>query len=412
MSVASRRSVLKAIGSGAALAATNGITFNAGAASDDIVIGSLHDLSGGLDIYGKSMQDALTLATEEINTSGGVLGRKLTIKTYDPQSNMQLYAQFAQQAALKDKVAVLHGGITSASREVIRPVLKRFNTLYFYNTQYEGGVCDRNIFCTGQTPAQNIEKLIPYVVKKWGKKIYIVAADYNYPQITSEWIKKYAKENGAEVIATDFFPLDVTQFGPTIQKIQSAKPDMVISVLVGGSHVSFYRQWAAAGMNAKIPMASTTFGLGNEQVMLSAAEVNGMVASYSYFESIDSQTNKSYVDRWHKRFGADYPYIGELATSTYQGMHIWALAAKKAGSVDRIKMIEALETGISYQGPSGLVTVDAATHHCTIDIQIAELKDQKWKVTQTFAQQRPADTAASCNLIKYPNENKQFVIKV
>ena len=94
---------------------------------------------------------------------------------------------------------MVHGGITSASREAIRPILHRFNTLYFYNTQYEGGVCDRNIFCTGSTPAQNVQKLIPYVMKKWGKKLYIVAADYNYGQITSKWITKYAREGGGEV---------------------------------------------------------------------------------------------------------------------------------------------------------------------------------------------------------------------
>ncbi len=93
---------------------------------------------------------------------------------------MQLYTQFAQQAALKDKVAVVHGGITSASREVIRPVLDKFKTLYFYNTQYEGGVCDRNQFDTGVTPAQTVEKLVPYAMKKWGKKVYVIAADYNY----------------------------------------------------------------------------------------------------------------------------------------------------------------------------------------------------------------------------------------
>ena len=45
------------------------------------------------------------------------------------------------------------------SREAIRPLLKRFNTLYFYNTQYEGGVCDRNTFCTGSTPAQTVNRL-------------------------------------------------------------------------------------------------------------------------------------------------------------------------------------------------------------------------------------------------------------
>ena len=64
------------------------------------------------------MVDALTLAVEEANAAGGLLGRQIKLINYDTQSNMQLYTQFAQQAALKDKVAVVHGGITSASREV------------------------------------------------------------------------------------------------------------------------------------------------------------------------------------------------------------------------------------------------------------------------------------------------------
>jgi branched-chain amino acid transport system substrate-binding protein len=70
------------------------------------------------------------------------------------------------------------------------------------------------------------------------------------------------------------------------------------------------------------------------------------------------------VPRWHKRFGADYPYITELAVATYQGMHLWALGVKKAGSTDRMKVTQALESGLSYEGPSGKVTMDAATHHC------------------------------------------------
>ncbi|WOD13585.1 transporter substrate-binding protein [Paraburkholderia kirstenboschensis] len=107
-------------------------------AEDTIKVAGIHDLSGGLDIYGKPMVDALTLAVEEANAAGGLLGRQIKLIKYDAQSNMQLYAQYAQQAALRDKVAVVHGGITSASREIIRPVLDRFKTLYFYNTMYEG----------------------------------------------------------------------------------------------------------------------------------------------------------------------------------------------------------------------------------------------------------------------------------
>lgn len=406
-----RRKLLQTSAATAAAFSASAVLSSRGHAAEPIKVASIHDLSGGLDIYGKPMVDALTLAVEETNAAGGLLGRQIKLVSYDPQSNMQLYTQYAQDAALKEKVAVVHGGITSASREVIRPVLDRFKTLYFYNTQYEGGVCDRNQFDTGVTPAQTVQKLVPYSMKKWGKKVYIVAADYNYGQITSEWVKKYVKENGGETAATEFFPLDVTNFGPSIAKIQAAGPDFVWSALVGGAHISFYRQWAAAGMNKKIPMASTTFAVGNEHIVLSPEECNGMLICYNYFQDLKNPQNAAFVERFHKRFGADYPNITELAMGTWQGFHLWADAVKKANSIDRMKVIEALETPISIDAPSGKVTIDAQTHHCILDVHIAEVRDKKLNVLEDFSQQPPADTAAVCNLKKNPNDRKQYVIK-
>lgn len=406
-----RRSFIQS--SAAALAGTAMPLFPMAAmAADEIVVGSIIDMSGGLDIYGKPMADCMTLAVEEQNAAGGLLGKKLKLATYDPQSNMQLYAQFAQQSALKDKSTVVMGGITSASREVIRPVLTRNKTLYFYNTQYEGGVCDRNTFCTGVTPGQTVAKLIPYAMKKWGKKVYVVAADYNYGQITSQWVKKFVQDNGGSVASIDFFPLDVTNFGPTISKIEAAKPDMIVSALVGGAHISFYRQWAAAGLTKKIPLASTTFAGGNEHIVLSPAEADGFLISYNYFQNLDTPQNKAFKERFYKRFGADYPNITELAMGTYQGFKLWAEGVKKAGSLDREKMIAALETGISIDGPSGKVTLDAATHHCVLNVSIAEVRNKQLNIVETFQQQPPVDTSAVCNLVKNPKDNQQYVIKV
>ncbi|MDH4392412.1 MAG: transporter substrate-binding protein [Aquabacterium sp.] len=398
--------------SGAAFAGSSAILPLSALAADEIGVGSIHDLSGGLDIYGKPMLDCLTLAIEEQNAAGGLLGKKLKLVSYDPQSNMQMYAQFAQQAALKDKVAVVHGGITSASREVIRPVLNRNKTLYFYNTQYEGGVCDRGTFSTGVTPAQTVGKLIPYAMKKWGKKIYVIAADYNYGQITSQWVKKFAMENGGSIASIDFFPLDVTTFGPTIAKIEAAKPDMVVSALVGGAHMSFYRQWAAAGLTKKIPLASTTFAVGNEHIVLSPEEADGFLLSYNYFENIDTPENKAFKERFHKRFGKDYPNITELAMGTYQGFKLWAEGVKKANSVEIGKVTTALESGISIMGPSGKVSIDPATHHCILNVSVAEVKAKKLNILQTFPQQAPTDTSAVCDLKKNPRDNQQYVIKV
>ena len=381
-------------------------------AADDILVGGIHDLSGGLDLYGKPMADALILAAEEINNAGGLLGKQVKLITQDPQSTMQQYTQISQKMALGDKVAVVQGGMTSSSREVIRPVLRKANTLYFYNTQYEGGVCDRNIFCTGATPAQNLAFGVPEVVKQFGKKIYIVAADYNYGQIVSSWVQKYAKDVGAETVAVEFFPLDVSEFGPTIQKIQAADPDMVFSALVGGAHVSFYRQWAAAGMNKKIPMASSTFSHGQEQVVLSAEESEGIVVLASYFESVDNAANKAFVKNFRDRFGADYPAITEFASATYQGMHLWAEAVRQAGTTERMPVIEALEGGISFDGPSGKVTVVKQTHHVDCDARLATVKDKKFDITHTWEQQPSADTAAVCNLIENPDDNQQYVIEL
>jgi len=381
--------------------------------ADPIKIVGIHDASGGLDIYGKPMIACLDFAVEEINAAGGLLGRPLSVTNYDPQSNIQLYTQFATQAATKDKAAVVHAGITSASREAIRPVLKRYNTLYFYNTQYEGGVCDRNAFCTGSTPAQNVNRLVPHIMKKWGKKIYILAADYNYGQITSKWVTKYCRESGGEVVAVDFFPLDVTNFGPAIQKIQAAKPDMVVSALVGGAHISFYRQWAAAGMKSRIPMASTTLGGGNESLVLSPEEGDGIICGFSYFQEVDTPANKAFLEKFRAKLGPATPYLGgELAMRTYVGLNLWAEGVRRAKTIDRMKVIEALESGVSFDGPPGLTTLDPKTNHATVDVFLAEVRNKGFQVLETFPQSPPADTQSVCDLQKEPNANKQVVVDI
>jgi len=405
-----RRTFLQSAAAASALS-VSGIAGRAFAADGDIKLASIHDLSGLFDIYGKSMDQAVMLAIDEINGAGGLLGKKVEQVTYDTQSQIPMYTQFGQQAALKDKVSVVHGGILSASREAIRPTLGRFKTLYFYNTQYEGGVCDRNIFCTGVTPAQSVEALMPYAIGKFGKKIYTVAADYNYGQIISKWVAYYAKQNGGEVIQTDFFPLDVADFGATIAKIQNAKPDFVMSALVGGAHMSFYRQWAAAGMKSKIPMASTTLGAGNEQVVLTAAEGDGILLAYNYSKELDTPANKAFLAKWEKKFGDTKP-IHELAVATYQGVLLWAAGVKKAGSIDRMKVIEALETGISIDGPAGKVTVDPKTHHCTLDVHVIEVKNQKMNVVKSLSQVAPKDTQSVCDLKANPNDTTQYEIKI
>ncbi len=380
-------------------------------AADKIRLGSLLDTTGLFDAYGKPMSMALELAVGEINAAGGLLGREIEIVPYDTQSDMALYTQYAQKLVRQDNVDVVHGGILSASREAIRPTLHKANILYFYNVLYEGGVCDRNICVDGVTPAQQVEVLMPAAIKKWGKKIYILAADYNYGQITARWMKKYAEEAGGEILQTDFFPLEVSDFGATIAKIQSAAPDIVVCALVGGAHMSFFRQWAAAGMKSKIPMASSTLGVGNEHKVLTADEGNGILVAYNYSPEIQSPVNEAFLKAWAAKFG-DTQLIHEIAVSHYQGVLLWAQAIKNANSIERDTVIEAIENNLAIDGPAGKVSIDPKTHHAVLDVYLMELADQKMKVLESYSQRPPVDTQAVCDLKANPDDNQQYEIKI
>jgi branched-chain amino acid transport system substrate-binding protein len=66
-------------------------------------------------------------------------------------------------------------------------------------------------------------------------------------------------------------------------------------------------------------------------------------------------------------------------------MMIWAEAVKKAGTAERMPVIEALESNISIVGPGGTVTIDPKTHHAILDVHILKVQDQKMTVVQSFS---------------------------
>jgi urea transport system substrate-binding protein len=377
-------------------------------AADPIKLGSLLDGSGAIGLEGSRMIQTTQYAVDVLNNAGGLLGRPIKLISYDTQSSMQLYSQYAQQLVLRDRVDVIQGGITSASREAIRPMLDRFRTLYFYNTQYEGGVCDHNVFCTGTTPSQTVSHIVDYALKNWGKKAYIIAADYNYGHVTAAWMTKFMQDGGGSAVATDYFPLDVTDFFLALSRIQHAKPDLVLSALVGANHSGFYRQWDAAGMKSKIPLASSVFGLGDELVTMDTSTTNGIITCYGYYQDLDTQESKAFTSGMRAKFGPGVNDLSELDSATFEAIMLWASAVKKAGSIEQAKVIAALESGITIEGPSGTVHMDPQLHTTVRNAYLATPKDRKWDILQRFLDQRPADTGTQCDLVRNPRTATQF----
>jgi urea ABC transporter substrate-binding protein len=380
--------------------------------ADPIRVGNILDKTGGLNIYSLKQIAGVAMAVDEINAAGGLVGRPLELVFYDSQSDNQFNSQYATQALAKDKVSVIHGGITSSSREVMRPIVRKFKGLLFYNSLYEGGVCDRRHVSTGMVPAQQLEPLVDYVVKENGKKKgYILAADYNYGQITSKWMQKLIREAGGEDMAVEFFPLDVNNFAPVIAKIQSAKPDVVWSVLVGGAHIAFYRQFEATIGKKNMMLASTTYGVGREQTELSPQEGDGIIIATSFVDSLPTDAAKSFVAKFQKYVG-NSEYVGEYGEYGYRGVSLWAEAVKKAGAADPDAVIAALD-GVKVEGGGGLYTIDGKTNHTTMDIHIVKGNaTQTFDVIKSFPQRPPKDTQLVCDLSKNPDDTTQYEPKI
>ena len=91
---------------------------------------------------------------------------------------------------------------------------------------------------------------------------------------------------------------------------------------------------------------------------------------------------------------------------------LWAEAVRQAGTTDRMPVIEALETGISIDGPSGRVTIDPQTHHVKVDARMAVTENQRFVIEKQWDQQESVDTQSVCNLIENPDDNQQYVIQL
>lgn len=343
--------------------------FGAVAAADTIKIGMLEDLSGDFSLCGTYKSHAMELAIKEINEAGGLLGKQLELIAPDCQSDNQRYQEMARKLILEDEVDVIMGGFSSASREAIRPIMDEYGMLYFYNNQYEGGVADHYTFCTGAVPEHQVMPLMEYMIKEYGPKVYTIAADYNFGQLTAQWVKKATQEFGGEIVGEEFLPLSVSQFSSSIEKIQQADPDVLVVLLTGVTQSSFYGQWFAAN-SKNIPIATTiNIAQGYEHLRFDPPACANMYVTAQFVEELDTPAAKDFVARYRALYPDD-PYVGMEAAAQYTGMMLYAEAVRKAGTTEVEAVIDALESGVSYDGPAGLVTIYGPTHHAIMDIWI------------------------------------------
>jgi urea transport system substrate-binding protein len=376
-------------------------------ADDPIKLGLLEDGSGNFALATIPKIHATQLAVDEINAKGGVMGRPIKLIWYDTQSDNNRFQELARRLIQTDHADVIFGGFSGASREAIRPIMDRAKQLYWFNNQTEGGECDSTMFVTGAVPEQQFSTLIPWMMKKYGKRVYTIAADYNFGQISAEWVKKIVKENGGTMVGEEFIPLSVSQFGQTIQNIQKAKPDFVMTLLVGANQASYYEQQVSANLN--LPMGSTVnVAQGYEHKRFKAPALKDMYVTANYVEEVDTPASNDFKQRFHAKFPNE-PYINAEAANAYDAVYLYKAAVEQAKTTNQPAVIKALETGdICTSGPQGKVCIEAKSHHMSHTIYLVHVKaDHSVDIPQVWDNVQPYWLGTvGCNLPVKPDHNQ------
>ena len=383
-----RRSFIRKLVAGATLSAFGMLSSFTASAADTIKVGVLHSLSGTMAISETVLKDVTLMAIEEINSKGGVMGKKLEAVVVDPASNWPLFAEKARQLLTQDKVAVVFGCWTSVSRKSVLPVFEELNGLLFYPVQYEGEELSKNVFYTGAAPNQQAIPAVEYLMSKEGgaaKRWILLGTDYVYPRTTNKILRAFLKSKGVadkdiDEKYTPFGHSDYQTIVADIKKFSAGGKTAVVSTINGDSNVPFYKELGNQGLKATdVPVVA--FSVGEEELRgVDTKPLVGHLAAWNYFVSQKNPTNDAWKKQWAayakkaKLPNADKPLTNDPMEAAWIGIHMWKQAVEKAKSTDTDKVVAAM-AGQTFAAPSGITSkMDEKNHHLWKSVFIGEVK--------------------------------------
>jgi ABC-type branched-subunit amino acid transport system substrate-binding protein len=352
-----------------------------------IKIGVIADQTGALSIMGGAQANVATLVVDEINASGGLLGRRIELLIEDSATDDAQAATAATKLVQDDHVDVLLGGIFSSTRQAIKnPAVVDGETLYIYPEQYEGQEHHPLLFCTGAVPAQQVEPLIPWVMQQTGARMfYLPSADYIWPHVMNRKVHEVASANGGEIVGEEYFPVDHADWGGTVDRINSSGTDVVFNTTVPPGCFPFLEALCESGFTKRGGRIVTTYFDENLVAALPSEHVEGMYGCIDYYQSVSDPFSQELLGRYNARF-PDGPQFsaGSGCTGMYRGVKLWQAAVAEAGSLDQAAVVAALDHAKIAEGPGGPAEMVPGQHHVRLNMYIAQVRNRTLDVVESL----------------------------
>jgi ABC-type branched-subunit amino acid transport system substrate-binding protein len=356
-------------------------------AGRSIKVGVIADQTGPLSFVGLANANVARMVIGDINAKGGLLGRHVELYLEDSATNDTVAETKAAKLVEQDHVDVLLGGIYSSTRQAIKgPAVVKGKTLYIYPEQYEGQECDPLIFCTGPVPAQQVDPFIPWLMQQTGaKKFYLPSADYIWPHTMNKKVRQVVTANGGAIVGEEYFPLDHTDYGKTIEKITSSGAEVVFNTTVPPGVTPFLEQLYNSGFTKRGGHLVCTYFDENFLNMVPAAHVEGLYSCLDYYQNVGDPFSKELIDRYDTLYPGNAKFTaGSACSGMYRGLKLWEAAVNEAGSLNQEDVIKALDHAKIAEGPGGPAEMVPGQHHVRMNMYIAQANNGHFKIVESL----------------------------
>jgi branched-chain amino acid transport system substrate-binding protein len=352
-----------------------------------IKVGVIADQTGPLSFIGTANANVARMVVDDINATGGLLGRRIDLIVEDSATIDSVAAAKATKLVEHDNVDVILGGIYSSTRQAIKgPAVVKGRKLYIYPEQYEGQECDPLIFCTGPVPAQQVDPLVPWLMRETGaKKFYLPSADYIWPHTMNRKVRQVVTANGGAIVGEEYFPLDHADYGRTVEAIMASGAEVVFNTTVPPGVVPFLEQLHDAGFSKRGGHIVCTYFDENFLNMVPAAHVEGLYSCLDYYQAVSDPFSRSLLDQYDKLNPGNAKFTaGSACSGLYRGLKLWEAAVTKAGSLRQDDVIAALDRAKIAEGPGGAAEMVPGQHHVRMNMYIAQAVNGSFKVVKNL----------------------------
>jgi branched-chain amino acid transport system substrate-binding protein len=359
-------------------------------AQEPIRIGSFLATTGGAAFLGDPEQKTLEMYVQKLNAAGGVLGRKLVLIAYDSAGDAEKARTFAKRLIEQDKVDVIVGGSTTGETMAVVPLVEQAGVPFI---SLAGAVViiepvKKWVFKTPHTDRMACEKIFVDMRARGASRVALISGAGGFDKSMRAECLKVAKNHGVEVVADETYGAADTDMTAQLTKIrQNAQVQAVLNAGFGQGPAIVTKNYRQIGM--ALPLYQSHGVASKEYIKLAGEAAEGVrlpAAALLVADKLaDSDPQKPvvahYTREYQARFKSDVSTFGGHA---YDGLMLAVEAIRKAGSTDKAKVRDALESLKGYVGTGGIVNL-SATDHMGLDLsafRMLEVRKGDWTLVK------------------------------